>query len=230
MTITVLEQSLKNRLDAANPNVLADELRALKFGDMLRALPTSLRKKAPAADAYQLATLQSLALPDDGKANSIFRAYARAGTATAGELTVKTYGTTPGSGEIAVAPNGSIVVLAADAWTSLDVVYLPEKYDVIELTLSVVAASGVCALPTLANNPGAVMLLEAEALVGTLTGKKIVLVPAAAAVATTKAALNLAKNSVWFAIADAVTSARVKLAVSSAVDVDALLTALATSA
>lgn len=229
MTINVKEQSLKNKLDAANLNVLADELRALKIGSLLRAMPTSLRKKAPAVDASQLATLQSFGLADDGHALSILSAYARAGGVT-GPLAIVAYGVTPATGQIAVAPNGDIVCLAADALTSVDINYQPEKYDVIELTLPVVPGTGVCALPQVATNPGAVLLLAAESISGAVVGTKIVLVPAGAAVATGKAALHTNKNSVWFAVADAVTSAKVKLAVSSSVDVDALLTAVAGAA
>ena len=66
-------------------------------------------------------------------------------------------------------------------------------------------------------------LLEAEGLVGTVVEKKIVLVPAAGAPATHNARLDVAKANVQFAVADALTSVRVKLAVVPAVDLDALL-------
>ena len=223
MALTSLSTSLKSVLNAALPGGLADALRTLKFGDMLRALPTTLRKKAPAVNAYNLATVQCIALPEDAKASTIYRAYGRVGGVTAGELTITAANATPTTGQIAITPNGDIAFVGTDAWTSVDVVYQPSKYDVVELVLPVVPGTGVCALPSTLSSP--VMLMEAESLAGTLTGKMIVLAPSATATATTKAALNLAKSSVWFAIADGVTSARVKLGVCSATDADALLEA-----
>lgn len=224
MTINVNAFSLKSELDKASPQFLSDAFRIVKLGSVVRALHTSLRKKTPAASAVQLGTLQSLVLADDAKAMTISRAYARVATAGTGELTVVSYGTTPTTGQIAVAPNGDIVTLAADAITSLDVVYHPEKYDIVELTLPV--TSNALALPPVVTTPGAILLLEAEALVGTTIGLKIVLVPSASAAATGQARFDLAKLNVKFAPADAVTSARVKLAISSAADLDALLTAV----
>jgi len=58
-----------------------------------------------------------------------------------------------------------------------------------------------------------------------VTGKKTVFAPSAAAVAATRSALDTDKINVWFAIADAVSSARVKLLVCSAIDVNAQLEA-----
>lgn len=223
MTINVLENSLKEKMDLANPNVISDGFRILEIGSVLRALPTFLRRKASAADAGVLATLLSLVLPDDAKGLNILRAYARAGTGTLGELAVQTYGTTPAAGQIAVAPNGDIVTLAADAYTDIDVVYQPDKYDIAEVTLPV--ATHVLTLPTQLTARGAILLLDATATVGTSTGRKIILVPGAGAPAAGQARLNLAKTTVTFAAADAVTQATVKVAIVARVDVDALLTA-----
>jgi len=86
----------------------------------------------------------------------------------------------------------------------------------------VVAATGVLTLPTNITNPGAVTLIQAEALVATSTGVKEILAPGAASAAG-EARLNLAKSTVVFAIADAVTSARVRLLINSSVDVSASL-------
>jgi len=223
MTIAEKDTSLKNQLNLTDPNTLADMFRELGLGDMLRALPTTLRKKVPAADAGVLGTLQAVVLAEDAKAHSIFRAYARTATAGAGELTVAAPNATPTTGQIAVAPNGDIVVLAADAILDLDVVYLPEKYDTIELTLPV--ASNSMALPAWVTARGVVALLEAVATAGTATGKKIILAPSAAAAAAGQARLVVAKSSVTFNNTDAVTAATVKLAVASAINVDALLSA-----
>lgn len=227
MTISEKDNSLKNQLNLADPNTLPDMFRALGLGDVLRALPTTLRKKAPALNAGVLATLHAVGVAEDGAAHSLFRAYARAGGVT-GELTVVAPNTTPASGQIAVAPNGDIVVLAADAITDLDVVYLPEKYDTIELTLPV--ASNSMALPAWVTARGVAILLEAVATKGTSTGEKIVLAPSAGAAAAGQARLVVAKSSVTFNATDAVTEATVKLAVASEKDVCALLTATSTIA
>lgn len=216
-----MTESLKDAINRANPNDLADALRKIGFGSFLRALPTSVRKAAAGAvSLYASAT----ALPitkqgQDAPAVSILSAFARAGTGTPGELVNDgVTATAPAAGHIAISPNGQIVTAAADVWTDLDVNYIPEAGDIVEYTGSVVPGTGVMALPSNVTARGAVMLLEAEALEGTLTGKKIILAPAAAAVATTKSALRTDKAAVWFPIADAVSSARVKLLVCSAIN------------
>lgn len=221
MTINVLDTGLKNELDKANANTLSALLAKLRFGSMLRGLVVQKIKQAPAAQSYQLATLQALTLPDDAKALTVERATVRAGGVT-GELTCDAYGTTPLTGHIAVAPNGDLVVLAADAITSLDVWYRPMQHDVVEYTLPV--AAGVLTIPAAATTAGVLALLEAEVTAGTVTGKKIVLVPGAAP-ATTKANLSVDKTQVLFNNGtDAPTMARVKLAVALP-DVDVMLSA-----
>ena len=228
MTININASGLRTVMDQAPPNQLPDALRVLGFGAILRAMKTFLRTKNPnaaPANPYVHSTLQALTLPDDAKANTILRAYARAGTGTKGELTVSAYGTTPTGAHVAVAPNGDIVFLATDAYTNVDVVYEPEKYDVVEMVLPVV--TGTLTIPTKYAGQGVVLLMEAESLAGTNTGKFEVLVPAASTAVTKTACLNVAKTAVMFDNTDnAVTSARVKLAISSAIDVDALLTAV----
>ena len=229
MTINVNANSLKNRLDAANPNVLADGLRILKVGSMLRAGTTFRRKvnqDTAAASASQLATLDTLALPDDAKAATILRAYARATAAagTLGELAVQAFGATPADGQIAVAPNGDVVTLAASRYTDIDVVYQPDKYDLFEVS-GIAVAANVLTIPAALTTPGVVALLQAVA-VGGAGGEKIILVPAAGAPAAGQCRLNLAKTTVTFAGADAITSATIKVAVVAGTDVDALLTAI----
>lgn len=231
MTINIQATSLKNRLDAANPNALPDMLRVVKIGSVLRALPTFKRRfnfnTAP-ADAFVLGTLQAMALPDDAKACTIVRATAMSaagGGGTAGELTIDAYGTTPVGGHIAVAPNGDIVALASDKWTSVDVVYQPEKLDVVEVIGAPVAAN-VLTLPALATTPGVVLLMECTATAAGSAGAKIPLVPGSGAPAAGQCRLNLAKTTVTFAGADAVTAATVKLGLVPGTDLDALLTAI----
>lgn len=225
-----MAELLRAHLDFANPNSLPDEFRQLGLGGMIRALPTSLRRKVPAAAAEQLGTLQQVGLANDGKAAAIFRAYARAGGVT-GELTLVAFGATPATTQIAVAPNGDIVVLAADAITDLDVQYLPAKYDLVTMTLPVIPGTGVCALPAsvTASPLGLAFLISANALVGTATGVKNVLVPAAGAPAAGKVRQDVAGANIQFAVADAVSSALLTLAVNCAIDVDGVLEAASKS-
>ena len=227
MTISTATNSNVAQLNSADLNTLAMHLRNLQAGSILRAIHTTLRGKAPlavGASPYDLATLQAFALPDDAKALNISRAYARAGTGTKGELAVQAFGTTPTGAQIAVAPSGNIVLLGTDAYTSVDIVYHPEKSLTVEFTLPVVTS--ILTLPTtILPSALAVSLFEVEALVGTTAGKKIILVPSDSAPSTTYANFNLAKTRVLFATADAVTSARVKYSIASAVDVDAYLEA-----
>ena len=219
MTITINSVSLKKQLDASNPQVLADMLRQAQIGSALRAMTTHRRRLnmvTQPANPFVLATVQSLILPDDAKACTILRATATAGAGTPGELINDGYAAAaPAAGHISIQPNGDIATLIADGWTSLDVVYMPEKHDTVELTLAVVPGTGVCTLPTSVGQlcaAGVILLMEAEALAGGSVAKKITLVPAAGAPAAGRAQLNLAKTTVTFAVADAVTQARLKLA------------------
>lgn len=228
---------LKNAFDVAKPETVCDLLRTIAFGDLLRdQLPQVLRKQAPAADAAQLATLQSFGIVAKGApAASILRARAWRGTATPEELAVQSYGTTPTTGQIAVAPNGDIVVLASDAWLDVDVTYAPERVDVVTLPpLPVV--SGVLTLPKsvldASSNRMVILLLSAVVTAvssGTATGAKIVLVPAGtqgspSLPATGKAQLSIDGLTVQFNNAtDHVSQAQVTLGVVSANDLDTLL-------
>lgn len=209
------DNTLRNRFDKANPNEICDLFRKIGLGSVLQGQLPQVRRNVnmntAAVDPYQLATVQTLKLPDTGKAVSIVRAYCRTtGSAGTGALTVAAYGATPTTGQIAVAPNGDIVTVATDQMTNIDVTYLPERCDVVELTLPVV--SHILTIPTNFVTQGVVLLTEVESMVGTLTGKLKILVPSTAP-ATGYANLSVAKNTVLFATADAVTSARVKLAI-----------------
>jgi hypothetical protein len=222
--------ALKTVLDSANPNTLADGLRVLHFGGILRSsITTQLRQATPVAGGVSngnLATEQVFVLPGDATGATILRAYARKTTAagTLGELAPQAFGATPADGQIAVAPNGNIVVLAASAYTNIDVDYLPMKGDVIQYTGSV--AVGVLALPAALVARGVITLLSAVVNAGAVPGGKIVLVPAAGLPATTQARLDVAKANVSFNNAtDAPTNATVTLLVTSAADVNALLEA-----
>jgi hypothetical protein len=218
------DRTQRAQIDNVNPNTMADNLRKIALGSFLQGQVPQVRRRvnqdANGVCAYNVATLDVLQLPDGGKACSIVRATVRAGGVT-GELTAAAFGATPTTGQIAVAPNGNIVTLAADAITNMDVVYLPERGDVIESVFPV--ASDAITLPASLTSRGVVLLLEAESVEGTLVGKLIVLTPSASAAATGQARLDLAKATVKFATADAVTRARVKLLVLAAEDLCTVL-------
>lgn len=211
---------VRNSLDRANPNGLSDLLRKIGFGQLLQGQVAQLRRgvdmDALGADPNELATLDVLRLPDEGRAATILRAFARTGTAGTGEMTVAAPGATPATGEIAVSPSGNIVTLAADAITDVDVSYMPERGDSFEGTFDV--ASDVLTIPTSITGRKVVSLLDVEATEGTATGRKVILVPGAGAPAAGQARLNVAKTTVTFAGADAVTRARVVLLLGSAVE------------
>lgn len=221
--IEAVATSLKAALNKSDPNAHADILRILKFGNILAALPTQLHGKVPAAAAgLQLATLAVFKLPEEAKAGVLHRVYAYT-AGTGAELTIVGYGVTPATGQAAIAPNGDIVTLAADAYTKLDIFYTPDKSDIVELSAAV--ATNALAIP--AAYAGRVKhLVEATATVGGATGVKIALVPGAAPAAG-QSRLDVLKANVLFAGADAVTYATVKLALAPAVDAQATL--LATS-
>ncbi len=224
----------------ANANTVADHLRKLRFGNMLLGQAVQTKRKLNPSSlgvgSYTLGTLHALQLPDHSRAAVIHRATARAGSVT-GELTPVAYGTTPATGQIAVAPNGDIVTLAADAITDLDVVYSPERGDVVgtvqsdpllpnySLGLYFPVVSHVLTLPSGSwmLSRGVSLLLEAEAVAGTSVGKKIVLTPGAGAPSAGQCRLNAAKTTITFATADAVTRARIKLSVGTAEDLQAVL-------
>jgi len=215
----------KASFNKVDPNSLPDRLRSIKFGDVLRALPTTLVGRAAAAhDGYNVSTLQKIATAEDARAAAILRATVRAGGVT-GELTPQAFGTTPATTQIAVAPNGEIVVLGTDAITDIDVLYVPAKYETIELELPV--ATGLLVIPSQYVTKKVLFLMEAEITAGSVTGKKVVLVPAAGLPATLQARLTVARDQVQFNHAtDAGTKARIKLAVAPDVDLDAVLTSV----
>lgn len=221
-----LAPTLKDELNFSNPNQLADYTSYIKLGNILRQqVAHSISKAAPAVNDYNLSTVQCITLPEDAKAAVILRASVRAG-GTAGEYTAVGMGTTPSTTNFAVTPNGDIGFLGSDAVTDVDVVYIPQRYDIVELTLP--APAGVVTIPTVFTTAGVKFLIEAEAITATNKGKKIILVPGTTP-ATTKACLNVAKTQVLFNSAtDAVTVARVKLAYVGGFDIHTALSAAAT--
>jgi hypothetical protein len=224
MTLKQDGTSFRERVNNATANGIATKLQVAKMGDILRCMDVRKYGLVPAASPYNLATLLSVVLSDFAKASTIRRAYARAATAGTGELTIVAFGTTPTSGQIAVAPNGDIVTLAADAITLLDLEYNPRKHDTKEISLPV-TSGGVLTLPAVDSTAGITEIFEAEVLTGSAAGKKIVLVPGSGGGSAGQCKLNVAKTTVTFGDAGASVNsyARVKYGVAPATDLDALL-------
>jgi hypothetical protein len=222
-------ETLREATTRANPNLLCDILRGLAIGDILtQRVPRIMRAQVPVASDVILAaplTCDRIQLPTACKASRIRRAWARAGGGTLGEMAIHALNANPGANEIAVAPNGDIVTRHADLYTSLDVEYEPVIGKLITLTnVPVVAATGVCALPTpiIAKHPH--LLVSAVSNTGGLVASMTITWRAAAAPASTFACLNLVGTIVYFAVADAVTSCNLTLMVDADVpDPQALL-------
>lgn len=222
--------TLKDTLNRGNQGAVGAAMQKLAFGDVVRALPVCLRKQVPiegAAANGNLTTVDVIKLPDDAKAAFVHRAAVRAG-GSVGEFTPAAphYGDTPATTEFAITPCGDIAFLGTDAITDVDVVYTPEKGDVVEFEGAL--ATGVLTLPAKWTERGVVLLLEAEITAGTVTGDKIILVPLAGGGAGLPAAgraqLTSNKSTVSFNNAtDAGTKARVKCLIASEVDVNTLL-------
>lgn len=216
--------TVREAINLANANNLPSYTQQVGLGDALRAEKTALFMSAPVGtgvDLYNLPTLSTFRLPDKAKALTILRAYARNGTVV-GEYTPAAANATPTTGQIAVTPSGDIAVLGADAPTNMDVHYLPVRGDVLEVILPVVA--GVLTIPAPVAAAGVMFLLEAESLAGASVAKKIILAPAAALPAAGRACLSTDRTTVLFNNAtDAVTSARVKLLVTPAIDMNVIL-------
>jgi hypothetical protein len=213
-----MNETLREATTRANPNLLCDILRGLAIGDILtQRVPRILRGQVPLVSDVILAaplTCERIRLPDACKASRIRRAWARAGGGTLGEMTIQGLNANPGANAIAVAPNGDIVTRHADLYTSLDVEYEPVIGKLITLTnVPVVAATGVCTLPTpiVAKHPH--LLVSAVSKTGGLVATMTTTWRAAAAPATTFACLNLVGTIVYFAVADAVTSCDLTLMV-----------------
>lgn len=236
MSVNVNQYSIRQLLNQATPAQLATILDQLQFGDALRTLPTWIRRANPVAAVanpyvkagqglagpLQVSGQLNSQLPDDAKCAVVLRATPLVGTAAVADLLIDltaanvtsfaTAGTGPAAGHVGVSPSGDIVVNAADAWTSLDVLYIPEAQDPVEIQFS--PATAVVAIPAAILASGVANLMEAEILTGTSTGKCAVLPPTNSVTTTTlQASLNLAKTVVNFRVADAPTLVRLKFGV-----------------
>jgi hypothetical protein len=127
------------------------------------------------------------------------------------------------AGHINISAAGDLTFASADAWTRVDVDYLPAVMDTVTLTLPVVTSD--IALPTSVTAIGAVMLLRAVLTVGTVTGEGKVIAPGSRSSTTLQCNLNLAKDTVQFVSADAVTQATITLGLVPGTNLDTLLKA-----
>lgn len=228
--MSATQPTTREAINVCTTGTLSSYTNQLGFGDFLRSMPILITQQVPAADSYSLSTVQTIRLPDHAKAAFIERAWVRTGTTLPanGELAVQTPMTTPQTTQIAITPSGDIGVLAADALTLVDVQYTPIRGDVYELTLPV--STGILTLPAAltGTSAGVTLLMEAEAITGTVTGKKIVLAPVifSSLPAAGRACLSLDRTQVLFNnTTDAVATARVKFLVRPAVDANAILEA-----
>ena len=221
--------TLKAAIDRANPNTLADGCRAIKLGQtLMQNMTQAFRRRnihvTDGVSPYDGATLDTIQLPDDCKATRLIMVRTLASGVAVQEYTLDANDATPITLHAAIQPTGNISVLTLDAITSIDIVFLPCRGDMFEVTLPVVA--NFLTLPAVMTTPGVIYLSQCEAMTiggGGLIGTKVVLTPAAGAPAAGQARLDLAKATVQFAAADLVMSARVRCFCAPAADLYTLL-------
>ena len=226
--LTQVPNDVTSRLNAADPNDLADLLRLIGLGDFLRSTKVSLFKQVPVALAYAVATAIAIQLPDNAKALSVKEAYVRAGTTPGPLVCDAAIEAAPASGHCGVSPSRDITFLAADGATSVDVVYECLRSDAVEQVLACNPGTGVVAIPPAwlaADGSGLLVnVYEIEILAAGISPTKcIVDVAGTATPASGHGALNAAKNGVSMHVADAVTSVRVKAGLIPAIDMNAVL-------
>jgi len=212
--------TVREDFNRAPIGALPDMFRVLALGDFLAGnVPQFLRHQDPVAvGGYGVASTEMVSLDYYSRASSIQRATSRAGTST-GDLTVDGYsGTAPAAAHIGISPDGNLMFAPSSDVTNVDVYYTPERGVPVELVRPV--SSNAIALPSSITDLGAVLLMEAESLEGTLTGLLRVQLPSGSAASSGCARFDLAKANVKFAAANAVTRARVLLLVSVSSDED----------
>lgn len=216
--------SLKDSLNKANLNELADILQKIAFGTILRTGKVRLyRQAANQAPTDMIAAVHTLSLPDDAKGSRIISAYARAGGGTAGRLVVDTapMSAATAAGHVNVSESGDVTFAAADAWTDVDVEYEGFKVDVFSQQFPVVA--NVISLPAKWTDLGLVVLMSATLDTGTVTGTGIIVAPGGAPGTTKNVNTSLDRKTVQFRVADAVTKATLKVGIVPVIDLEALL-------
>ena len=227
MTVTrIPDGTRRSQFDQADPNTLPELFRMMALGSFLQGQAIQKRCQVginatgtnqPVLSPYNLSTLTVLKLPPGGKASIVRRCTVRTAGVVVGEFAPQVYGTTPITRQVAVTPNGDIAFLGTDAVTDVDVIYIPERGDVVDIVLPVVPGTGVCALPAWLTAKGVILLLECEVLEGVTRGPKVILVPTTAAPATGFVQLDVPKANVRFdTVVDAVTRVRLKFLVAPA--------------
>jgi hypothetical protein len=186
-----MANTLKDVLNRANPNTLADAARAGKLGSMLGLL-AAFKKGAVSSNIMTLAEGQ--------KALVGLIAYVTAGSVT-GVMTFVPG--TPATTQFTVNKDGNIQFFATDAVTAAEVSYIPMEGDIIEEDALVVSNTF-----TPAGGRTARLILSATATAGASTGAKTTAAraaaPSAGQVAVTAAGL------IAFNGTDAVTRATVR--------------------
>lgn len=191
-------RSLRTILNEGNPNKLADANQQLQMGEAMALVPRTFRGAVPASDI--------LVLPEAAKCAAVLSAF--------GQGTVPGYKTGLASGlapaTLQCAPNAAGDILfnaVTDEITFAEVSYLAYEGPIVE---DLVVVSTVDDIGLLLGGRAAAVLIEVEALVGTVTGLKV---PAnrAGAAATTRCAITELGTGVLFnAATDEVTSARIR--------------------
>lgn len=190
-----MSRSLRAILNESNPNRLPNALQLARAGDFLARVPRTRRFAVSS---------NKIVLPENAKAEQILNCYVTAGTVSGRFSAV--YDSTPATTQISTDAIGDLVFLSTDAVTEAEVTYLPFEGEIVEEIVPVVS--------NLASPSGSrriLVALYAEALVGTVTGVKILDDRATAAPATLHAAQNKLGTGILFnAATDVVTSAKIR--------------------
>lgn len=225
-----MADTLRAALNRVNPNTLPDGLRLLGgLGNIVRQyMAVQLVNQTPAtSSSYDLATVHIVQTDNWAPCASILWCFVTAGGVTGVFTPIVGTGAAPATTQVAPTPCGNIAFLGADAVTKAHILYQPIPGEVVEFT-------GPCTtsdlpIPTPYKNRKVLALLEAEALTGTVVGKKIILVQAAGVPATTKANLDLTASNVKFNNAtDAVLTARAKILLAPEISINTALQATST--
>lgn len=208
-----MSRTLRASLNEANPNLVPTDLQRAKAGDALALIP-AFAAGAVASDI--------LVLPENAKAAQVLRCWAAGPDAY---LLPVAQESTPGAGEVAVAPNGDLIFAAADSVTAAEVVYVAMEGEVFEETLPVAASA--LEFP---QGRTASVLLECEVITGVVPGTETVIARAGTPAAT-EAALTADGSGVAFNVADVIAgTARVKYIAQPSSAAPSLATRLASTA
>jgi hypothetical protein len=184
--------TVKESFDQANPNTIADLLRAIGFGNVL----AGLRRQVIRASLSS----HKLVLPNIMKCQRLVGVYARVGTGTPGAQSIQTVGATPSAGQVAQTHTGDVLFASADAWTEVDVEYEPVLGEVVSLSSKPVVSNTFSA-------PGALTLISAVGYTSAGATVALTVVAPGTSVTTGQVALAASKNAVNFASADSIVRA-----------------------